>query len=591
MYRDSIKQKINTWKKEIIIVGLIIIIQTIIFIVAGINKLYIHMDEAYSLGLASYDKVEIQSNEDFYNIWHTKKYYEDYLTINEDEQFKFSQVYDNQKNDVHPPLYYLLLRIAMGFNIGTYSKWTGIILNVVIYAFITIFTYLISRKLLEGKKQHKEKSAIITLVSSITLSAVTNAIYIRMYALSTLNIVIITYLHLKLLEEREKNNKLLIMIGISALVGSLTHYYYLFYLVALFIMFVIKYIKEKEYKQLGKYIGTMIIAGITSLIIFPYSIQHMFFGYRGQGAIDNLTNISKFISSIFQYIMIINIYGFNNILLILIIGVVCITIYKKIKKKPIIENKNRYIKYILIPTLVYFILVSISSPWITLRYVMPICGILFILAIYYIDKLLSNIIKEKTTNIIFVSMFLMMLIMPIISNEIINLIVGKEFMNEQEYLYSNKTEIVENMKRELKIPIEVIYRFTDASDDNILFFIKNLKLEPEVLYSNKKYIVEKIKDDLNVPALYLFNSNNNRFLDDILLFAYIDKSYIAKDIECTDEKIKEIMKNQDISNGILIFINEGQENENLLNIIQKSVGLYNITYLQRLNACDVYYIK
>ena len=112
-----------------------------------------------------------------------------------------------------------------------------------------------------------------------------------------------------------------------------------------------------------------------------------------------------------------------------------------------------------------------------------------------------------------------------------------------------------------------------------------------MLYSNKKYIVEKIKDDLNVPALYLFNSNNNRFLDDILLFAYIDKSYIAKDIECTDEKIKEIMKNQDISNGILIFINEGQENENLLNIIQKSVGLYNITYLQRLNACDVYYIK
>ena len=27
---------------------------------------YIHMDEAYSLGLASYDKVEIQDNEDFY---------------------------------------------------------------------------------------------------------------------------------------------------------------------------------------------------------------------------------------------------------------------------------------------------------------------------------------------------------------------------------------------------------------------------------------------------------------------------------------------------------------------------------------------
>ena len=34
------------------------------------------MDEAYSLGLASYDKVEIQDNENFYNIWHDGKYYE-----------------------------------------------------------------------------------------------------------------------------------------------------------------------------------------------------------------------------------------------------------------------------------------------------------------------------------------------------------------------------------------------------------------------------------------------------------------------------------------------------------------------------------
>lgn len=591
MYKDGIKQKLSTRKKEIIMVGLIVIIQTIIFIVAGINKSYIHMDEAYSLGLASYDKVEIQNNEDFYNVWHSKEYYQDYLTVNEDEKFIFSQVYENQKNDVHPPLYYLLLRIAMGFNIGTYSKWTGIILNIIIYTFISIFTYLISKKLLKGRHKYKEKSAIITLISGITLSAVTNAIYIRMYALSTLNIIITTYLHLKLLEKEEGNNKLLMMIGISALVGSLTHYYYLFYLVALFMMFVIKYIKEKDYRQLGKYIGTMLIAGIISLIIFPYSIQHMFFGYRGQGAIDNLTNISKFVSSIIQYVVIIDAYGFNNILLILIIGIVFITIYKKIKNKKITQNKNKYVKYIAIPTFVYFILVSISSPWITLRYVMPVCVIIFILIIYYIGNILNDLVREKVINIIFISIFLIMLIMPVISNEIINLIVGKEFMDEQEYLYSSKTEIVENMRSELKLPIDIVCNFTDASIDNILFFIKNLKIEPEVLYSNKRYIVEKTKNELNVPTLYLFNSNNNRFLDDILLFSNIDESYIAKDMECTDENIKYIMKDKDLSNGMLVFINEGQENEKLLDTIQKSLELYDKTYLQRLNACDVYYIK
>ena len=60
-------------KYEKIIISIILIIQTIIFIIVGANKSYIHMDEAYSLGLASYDKVEIQDNENFYNIWHDGK--------------------------------------------------------------------------------------------------------------------------------------------------------------------------------------------------------------------------------------------------------------------------------------------------------------------------------------------------------------------------------------------------------------------------------------------------------------------------------------------------------------------------------------
>ena len=71
------------------------------------------MDEAYSLGLASYHRTEIQENEDFYNTWHNKEYYEDYLEVDSDEQNDFSQVYENQKNDVHPPLYYLLLRMDL----------------------------------------------------------------------------------------------------------------------------------------------------------------------------------------------------------------------------------------------------------------------------------------------------------------------------------------------------------------------------------------------------------------------------------------------------------------------------------------------
>ena len=543
-------------------------------------------------GLASYNKTEIQNNNDFYNMWHSKEYYKDYLTVNENEKFMFSQVYENQKNDNHPPLYYLILRIAMGFNINQYSKWTGIILNIIIYAFITIFMYLIISKFLKGQNKYKEKSIILTFISSITLSSLTNVLFIRMYALSTLNIVITTYLHLKLLEKESKNNMLLVGIGISALIGSLTHYYYLFYLIALFIMFVTKYIKEKQYKQLGKYILTMMIAGILSLMIFPYSIQHMFFGYRGQGVLNNLSNIHKYIVNIILYLIITNVYVFNNFLIILLIGIGSICIYKLIRHKRVIEMKNKYVKYIAIPTLFYFIIVSICSPFIELRYILPISQMIFILVIYFVSNVLNNICKEKTRNKIMISIFFGMFIMVFISNQIINLVIGKRFRNEQESLYSSKIELVENLKNECNLSLDYIPKIDGIPLDNVLLYIKDFRIEPEVMYSNKIDIMKKIEGELNgVPALYLFNSNNNRFLDDILLFANIEESYIAKDIECNEENVKAILENKDISNGLLIFINDWQNNDKILKVIQKSIHLYDITYLQRLNMCDIYYIK
>lgn len=576
--------------KEKTIIVIILIIQTIIFVIAGINKSYIHMDEAYSLGLANYNKVEIQQNEDFYNTWHNKEYYEDYLSVNDNEKNNFLPVYENQKNDVHPPLYYLFLRIAMQFNIGSFSKWPGIILNIIIYLFITIFMYLILRKLFAKSENSQIKSAFFALISSLTLASINNAIYIRMYALSSLNILITTYLHLKLAEKKGNNYKLLVAIGISALVGSLTHYYYLFYLAMLFIMFVIKYLKEKEYKELAKYIITMIIAGILSLIIFPYSIKHMFFGYRGKGAINSLLNISEFFIKICQYILIINVYAFNNILFILVVFILGIIIYKKIKKIKLIE-KNKYIKYILYPTIFYFLLVAMSAPWIELRYMMPICSIIFILIMYLLIMLLKNIVKEKTLNIIVILIALLMFIMPFISNQIIDISVGKKFKYEQENAYSSKQEIVEKLKSESNIPINIFSKFTDASIDDTLLFIKNFRIEPEVLYSNKHKITEMIeKEYKNLPTLYLFNSNNNRFLDDILLFAKINKSYIAKDIECNSQNIKQIMKDKDTSHGILVFINDGQEKDEKIEIIKETFGFEQTTYLQRLNACDLYYI-
>lgn len=523
---------------KVILIVIAIIIQSIIFIIAGNGKSYIHMDEAYSLGLASYDKTEIQDNDDFYDTWHSNEYYEDYLVVNDDEIGEYKQVYVNQINDVHPPLYYLLLRFAMGFSINHFSMWPGIVLNMIIYIFITIFMYLLIREILSKTKYSDIKAIIIAVISSITLASITNVIYIRMYALSTFNIILTSYFHVKFLKSNY-NNKYLIGIGISALVGSLTHYYYLFYLAMLALMVVIKLIREKKLKVLAKYLGTLIIAAIVSLIIFPYSIKHLFFGYRGQGAISNLLNIRASAQNIISYIDKLNIYGFNSTLYMLLIVLVVIILDRVAKKKKLNISKN--LKFIILPSLFYFLLVSVSSPWIELRYIMPVCGVIFTIILIIIVDLLTDLLKEKQIVIAEVILCVMILVMP-----------------------------------------------------NILSIVNpslNIKVEPEEMFSDKRDIVQFVKENSNAPALFWFKSSNNRFLDDILLFAIIDNSYIAKDENCDIDNIQNIMQGKDLSNGMLVFINEGQENDKIVETIKQATGLSESSYLKRLNACDVYYLK
>ena len=52
-----------------------------------------------------------------------------------------------------------------------------------------------------------------------------------------------------------------------------------------------------------------------------------------------------------------------------------------------------------------------------------------------------------------------------------------------------------------------------------------------------------------------------------------------------------ILDGKDISKGLVIFINEGQENDYILEVLKETTGLKNSDYLKRLNACDVYYLK
>ena len=250
---------------------------------------------------------------------------------------------------------------------------------------------------------------------------------------------------------------------------------------------------------------------------------------------DNLHDSNQILTNLGQQINTLNYYTFNKLTLVIAILIIGIWLCNKIRKKAnfkLEKIKKEILLMISIPTIFYFLITSIASPWRVLRYMVAVSGLIFVLAIYWLYKELKNGFSNKVTNIVITIVLGAILISPFI-----------------------------------------------------------LKLEPELLYADRKDFVQEISGELkNVPTIYLFDSSQNRLFDDILVFSMVDNSYIAKDIEYTEENIKKIFADKDVSNGVIILLDQGDKTDGIINTVKNALNLEDSRYLQRLTSCDVYYV-
>ena len=519
-----------------IILAIIIILQIILYIGIGLKKEYFHMDEAYSYGLMNYDKINITDNEDFLNNWHNKDYFIDYLSVNSDEISDFLSVYINQKNDVHPPLFYLLLRIFSLSTIDGFSKWTGLSLNILIGIGISIYVYKISKKLFSSEKL----ALLVTAINAFSMAMMENMMYIRMYALLTFTILLYTDIFLKLYKKESIRKKDLVLLGVSLIIGGLTQYYFFIYVMGTFLVLIYKSIKTKEYTYLKKYTITAIISAIIYLLIFPFAINHVFFGYRGPGAITQGMNIKDILTGIVTYINIIDKNIFNYLIIPFIILVIVIAFMKKsINKQKEMKIENEELKdkdknnkigiFIIIPMVMYLLIVSIITPYKELRYILPVCPIIVITTCYLSYLLLKKYYTKKAILIILGVLFL---------------------------IIESTTSLVNN------------------------------KLD--FTFEKHNHIADRIEEK-NAPILYVFNTGNNRFLDDIYLCTLSPETYILDVNSLSEEKLKEVLKDKNLENGLIVICNEGFDKQEVIDDLKKISG-QDMEHIQRMNACDIYYL-
>ena len=187
----------NLFKKgldwSVVLLGTILVFQVMIVIMAGIQKKGFFVDELWGYGLAnSYYHPHIYSDDVFNRgEYLSPQYFKDYLEVSKEDAFQYGSVFYNQSQDAHPPLFYCVLHTISSFFQNTFSKWYGIIPNIIYFVISGIGIYVLSVSIIKNKYV----SLLPVLFWGFSAQTVSYTILVRMYMMFAMFAILDTMLH------------------------------------------------------------------------------------------------------------------------------------------------------------------------------------------------------------------------------------------------------------------------------------------------------------------------------------------------------------------------------------------------------------
>lgn len=244
-------------------------LQVGLMIYLGTQKQEFHIDEIYSYVFSNSTKAEDFSFADWLlGDWTSGSGFDELTTVQPGEQLRLDAPYYNTALDCHPPVYYWMLHIVCSVVPNTFTKWTGLGLNIGLFALTQVFVYLCSCLLV---KSERLRLAPVALYGFSAL-AINTTLYIRMYALLTLLAVIYVYLNLLIL----RDGVLLRHVVAAAIVlylGAMTQYYFLLLAFWAALIVGVRLLVQRRIKDALVYGTSAILAVGLMLVSFPYAIE------------------------------------------------------------------------------------------------------------------------------------------------------------------------------------------------------------------------------------------------------------------------------------------------------------------------------
>lgn len=324
--------------------------------------------------------------------WVPGQDYRDYLAASESNTFNYASVYYNQRGDVHPPLYYIILHTICSVFQGSFSKWYALAVNMV----FLILTIVLLYRMVDRHFGGTGMAAAVTAVYGLSVGILTNTVYLRMYAVLTFMTLFFFHEHLELAESGfEIKGKTKAKLMLAALLGFLTHYYFVIYAVAEAAVFVVWMGSEKRWRAIWKYVSTMAVTAVIGLCVWPYAIRHVFGGYRGYEAFQVVANREFYFIKLkfILYQIGQQLFGGQGQWVLLPIGMALMLVLAAVNRRS--RNYTGKTMLLLIPAAFYIVLVSQIVPLYVERYFMNMFPMCSLLAVFGVRELVSAVLGQK----------------------------------------------------------------------------------------------------------------------------------------------------------------------------------------------------
>lgn len=517
-------------KKALKYLVIIILILIGIRVYFGYQKEDFFMDETFSYTLMNMKEGAgmIQTAPEFNNVWISGNKIKEMLVVSKDEVLRYDTVYYNQTQDVHPPLYYFLLHTASALSFGNFTKWTGIILNIIIFVGICAVLYIIGKKIFKSTIW----AFVLVAIYGVSTGAIFSTLFIRMYELLILFVLlylnkIIDILKMNVIENKNISKKDIIQLVTIFVLGMLTHYHFIIISVLIsLVLFIIMLFKKVKISRICTYVGINILGLLIYSAIYPSFYTHMFGTQRGTESTGNLLNLADYADRIKRGINVfdVNIFGeVGKIIIPIFILFITLAVIKKILenglkkveerdgKKEETECIDKYILgIVIISTIIYFMLVGKIVPFMSIRYFLIIVPLIHIVLVYIFKFVMETLVKKEILRI-------SMVVIIILGYMLISLTVAEK----NEFLYKGSNNMYKEIEKTgVKDYIYYYNNFYEVNSDitrytkDVNVYFADINKVSENNSNEKETGIAEIrkKDKINI---FLYNTHLDK-IDEIL---------------------------------------------------------------------------